>query len=102
MSHLAEEYAKACGVKMGEPVINPHYFPILHDKYITIHNDKKVQAKEYKHDLTSELKWLVTHGLLHLLGWDHPNEQSLKQMLNCQEKLLSIESNVQHHSKKID
>ena len=47
MSHLAEEYAKACGVKMGEPIINPHYFPILHDKYITIHNDKKVQAKEY-------------------------------------------------------
>ena len=47
MSHLAEEYAKACGVRMGEPVIFPHYFPILQDKYITIHNDKKVQAKEY-------------------------------------------------------
>tara|TARA_R100000008_G_scaffold5135_1_gene3154 strand:+ start:1706 stop:2830 length:1125 start_codon:yes stop_codon:yes gene_type:complete len=47
MSHLAEEYAKSCGVKIGKPVLNPHYFPVLHDKYITIHNDKKVQAKEY-------------------------------------------------------
>ena len=47
MSHLAEEYAKSCGVKIGKPVLNPHYFPILHDKYITIHNDKKVQSKEY-------------------------------------------------------
>ena len=47
MSHLAEEYAKSCGVKIGKPVLKPHYFPILHDKYITIHNDKKVQAKEY-------------------------------------------------------
>tara|TARA_Y100000004_G_scaffold119066_1_gene133775 strand:- start:228 stop:1343 length:1116 start_codon:yes stop_codon:yes gene_type:complete len=47
MSHLAEEYAKSCGVKIGEPVLTPHYFPILEDKYITIHNDKKVQSKEY-------------------------------------------------------
>ena len=47
MSHLAEEYAKSCGVKIGRPILNPHYFPILHDKYITIHNDKKVQAKNY-------------------------------------------------------
>tara|TARA_R100000742_G_C4278228_1_gene100802 strand:+ start:2255 stop:3379 length:1125 start_codon:yes stop_codon:yes gene_type:complete len=47
MSHLAEEYAKCCGVKIGKPVLKPHYFPVLYDKYITIHNDKKVQAKEY-------------------------------------------------------
>ena len=47
MSHLAEEYAKCCGVKIGKPVLKPHYFPILYDRYITIHNDKKVQAKEY-------------------------------------------------------
>ena len=47
MSHLAEEYAKSCGVKIGQPILKPHYFPVLHDKYITIHNDKKIQAKEY-------------------------------------------------------
>jgi len=47
MSHLAEEYAKSCGVKIGKPVLNPHYFPVMHDQYITIHNDKKVQSKEY-------------------------------------------------------
>ena len=47
MSHLAEEYAKCCGVRIGKPVIKPHFFPIPFDKYITIHNDKKIQAKEY-------------------------------------------------------
>tara|TARA_Y100001973_G_C5165210_1_gene315717 strand:- start:36 stop:1151 length:1116 start_codon:yes stop_codon:yes gene_type:complete len=47
MSHLAEEYAKSCGVKIGDPILIPHYFPVLEDKYITIHNDKKVQSKEY-------------------------------------------------------
>jgi hypothetical protein len=47
MSHLIEEYAKSCGVKIGKPTIKPHYFPIHYEKYITIHNDKKVPAKEY-------------------------------------------------------
>ena len=47
MSHLAEEYAKSCGVKIGKPILKPHYYPVVHEKYITIHNDKKVQAKEY-------------------------------------------------------
>jgi|TARA_R110002020_G_scaffold89952_2_gene219457 hypothetical protein len=47
MSHLAEEYAKSCGVKIGKPILKPHFFPIPFDKYITIHNDKKIQAKEY-------------------------------------------------------
>ena len=47
MSHLAEEYAKSCGVKIGEPILRTHYFPVLHDKYITIHNDKKIQSKQY-------------------------------------------------------
>jgi len=58
MSHLAEEYAKSCGVKIGKPVLKPHYFPVLHDQYITIHNDKKVQAKEYNmwSDVLSLLK----------------------------------------------
>ena len=46
------------------------------------------QAQSQGHSLTIELAWLVSHGLLHLLGWDHPDEQSLGQMLNEQAKLL--------------
>tara|TARA_R100000231_G_C5328323_1_gene165561 strand:+ start:1453 stop:2574 length:1122 start_codon:yes stop_codon:yes gene_type:complete len=61
MSHLAEEYAKSCGVKIGKPVLKPHYFPILHDKYITIHNDKKVQSKEY--DLWTDVISLLKPNL---------------------------------------
>lgn len=46
------------------------------------------QAKEHQHSLTQELSWLAVHGLLHLLGWDHPDETSLNQMLAHQETLL--------------
>tara|TARA_B100000131_G_C18095913_1_gene604037 strand:+ start:840 stop:1964 length:1125 start_codon:yes stop_codon:yes gene_type:complete len=58
MSHLAEEYAKSCGVKIGEPILKPHYFPVLEEKYITIHNDKKIQTKEYDYwaDVVTLLK----------------------------------------------
>ena len=37
----------------------------------------------------------MSHGLLHLLGWDHPDEDSLAAMLNKQERLLGMDGNVQ-------
>ncbi|TAF10962.1 MAG: rRNA maturation RNase YbeY [Nostocales cyanobacterium] len=46
------------------------------------------QAQQQEHSLTTELAWLTAHGLLHLLGWDHPDEESLLQMLNKQVALL--------------
>ncbi|WP_138497541.1 rRNA maturation RNase YbeY [Nostoc sp. PA-18-2419] len=46
------------------------------------------QAQQQGHDLPTELAWLAAHGLLHLLGWDHPDEESLERMLEQQVKLL--------------
>ena len=53
------------------------------------------QALEQEHGLERELRWLVSHGLLHLLGWDHPDEDSLAAMLQKQERLLGMGGNVQ-------
>ena len=46
------------------------------------------QCKTYGHSLRKELVWLVAHGLLHLLRWDHPDENHLHQMLSMQRELL--------------
>jgi probable rRNA maturation factor len=46
------------------------------------------QALQQGHSLKTELAWLAAHGFLHLLGWDHPDEESLSQMLAQQETLL--------------
>ncbi len=46
------------------------------------------QAQQQGHSETVELAWLMAHGLLHLLGWDHPCESSLEAMLAQQEFLL--------------
>ncbi|AFZ02944.1 rRNA maturation RNase YbeY [Calothrix sp. PCC 6303] len=46
------------------------------------------QAQQQGHLLSTELAWLACHGLLHLLGWDHPDDESLSQMLGRQVQLL--------------
>jgi len=59
----------------------------LGDVIISVETAKK-QAQEQNHSLTYELAWLLCHGFLHLLGWDHPDETSLEEMLAQQEHLL--------------
>lgn len=46
------------------------------------------QAQEQGHSISRELVWLAAHGLLHLLGWDHPDAPSLEAMLAEQDLLI--------------
>jgi len=48
------------------------------------------QATSQGHSLSTELVWLTAHGFLHLLGWDHPDDDSLMLMLSQQEALLKL------------
>ena len=47
------------------------------------------QAPDQGHSLAQELQFLASHGLLHLLGWDHPDDASLQAMLARQDQLLA-------------
>lgn len=48
----------------------------------------KKQAEAYGHSLKREFLFLVTHGYLHLLGYDHMNEEDEKEMLDLQKEIL--------------
>jgi len=47
------------------------------------------QSLEFKHSIKREMLWLASHGLLHLLGWEHNDDNELENMLNFQEYLIS-------------
>ena len=49
----------------------------------------KEQAIEYGHSIERELCYLCVHGLLHLLGYDHMNEEDKKVMRTLEEEILS-------------
>lgn len=45
--HLVEQYALSCGVKIDKPHIEVSYFPVVPQKYITIHSSNRIQSKTY-------------------------------------------------------
>ncbi|UZJ80606.1 rRNA maturation RNase YbeY [Fictibacillus sp. KU28468] len=49
----------------------------------------KNQAEEYGHSFLRELGFLTVHGFLHLLGYDHLNEQEEKKMFSRQDEILN-------------
>ncbi|NLF45327.1 MAG: rRNA maturation RNase YbeY [Syntrophomonadaceae bacterium] len=46
------------------------------------------QSREYGHSLERELGFLVVHGMLHLLGYDHESEDERKLMRSLEEKVM--------------
>jgi probable rRNA maturation factor len=46
------------------------------------------QAEEYGHSLDRELLYLFVHGMFHLLGHDHVNEESKRKMRESEEAVL--------------
>ncbi len=71
-----------------DKTFNTDKFRFLGDIYISI-DKAKSQAKNYGHSLKREICFLSIHGILHLLGYDHMNEEDEKIMFNLQEEILS-------------
>jgi probable rRNA maturation factor len=46
------------------------------------------QAEDYGHSINRELAFLLVHGMLHLLGYDHEDEATEKEMFEKQEAIL--------------
>ena len=49
------------------------------------------QAKEYGHSVRRELGYLVTHSVLHLLGYDHVDEGPMKAQMREREEAVLAE-----------
>ena len=47
------------------------------------------QARDAGHSTSDELELLLTHGILHLLGYDHAEPDEEREMFGLQRRLLS-------------
>lgn len=71
----------------GDSFRNPE-LRVLGDIYLCIPVAYE-QAEIYGHSRIREICFLATHGILHLLGYDHMTEEEEKEMFSLQEELLS-------------
>ncbi len=47
------------------------------------------QAKDFNHSFNREFYYVLTHGILHILGYDHIEEEDKKEMRAREEAILS-------------
>lgn len=61
---------------------------VLGDIVISLEHAKK-QSVEFGHSFEREVGFLTVHSMLHLLGYDHMEEDEEKEMFSYQEKILN-------------
>jgi probable rRNA maturation factor len=71
----------------NDDYINPDC-RLLGDIYISIEKALE-QADNYGHSYLRELSFLMIHGFLHLLGYDHQNTDDEIKMFKRQEEILN-------------
>lgn len=70
-------------------------FTTIGDIFISIDTANK-QAIEHNHSLNKEFATLTVHGLLHLFGFDHNNDEEENEMEHYAQKILSDERLTKH------
>lgn len=85
-------YPSLEGIK-GRVLVPDDCLTELEGKYIFLGSivlcEEKIraQAEEYGHSEEEEREYLIVHGLLHLFGYDHMNEQDKKEMRDKEKEI---------------
>jgi len=69
--------------------INPETNEVLLGDIILCYDKIVSQAKEYGHSELREFSFLIAHSMLHLLGYDHMEENEEKEMFSHQESIMN-------------
>ena len=71
---LEEEIPEVCEICLGDVVI--------------CEQKAREQAEEFGHSFERELVYLFTHSVLHLLGYDHMEDDEKKAMREREEEIM--------------
>ena len=69
-------------------ICDPESGEIILGEIMICRNKVYEQAEEYGHSPLREYAFLVTHSILHLLGYDHMEDDERKRMETVQKKIL--------------
>ena len=72
-----------------EADVNENGEIVLGDIIISVERAKE-QAEEYGHGLKREIAFLTVHSMLHLLGYDHMENDEEEDMFRRQKEILEI------------
>ncbi len=75
--------------EISEYDLNPENGAIMLGDLLVSVEKVKEQAKEYGHSETRELAFLLCHGFLHLMGYDHIEKEDEIKMMSESEEILS-------------
>ena len=72
------------------PEHDPHGPPLLIGDVLVAPSYVRRQAAEFDVSFEDEMALMVTHGILHLLGYDHENDEDAKRMEQRERDLLAM------------
>lgn len=74
-------------IKKREPITNQGL--VLGDIVISVERAQE-QAAEFNHSIEREIGYLLVHGFLHLLGYDHIRKSDSQKMRQKEEEILHL------------
>ena len=87
VSYPKGKTARDCPKRLNA-VYDPEFGkPNLGDVFLSLERVRQ-QAKEYGHSITREAVFLATHASLHLLGYDHMEEEERQKMRAMEEAAM--------------
>lgn len=87
--NLTEQFNKEINAKNFPDDVNPENGKVMLGDIVINLNRAKEQAGSFGHSLTRELGYLLVHGLLHLMGYDHIDELDANLMFAQTERVLA-------------
>ncbi|MEO1816492.1 MAG: rRNA maturation RNase YbeY [Acetobacterium sp.] len=79
-------------IRNRETIIKENPFlPLLLGDIVICIEQAETQAKEYGNTLTRELSYLSVHSVLHLLGYDHMEDDEKSQMRRIEKEIMGDE-----------